>query len=67
MQRVDRQRSGLSEAVLLKGILSVARIDFIELPASDIDTTRAFYAVVFGWKLTDDGPSYSCTTTGNVE
>ncbi len=45
----------------------MARINFIELPARDLGAARAFYSAVFGWELTDFGPSYSSTTTGNVD
>ncbi|MEG3089704.1 VOC family protein [Sphingomonas sp. PB4P5] len=45
----------------------MARINFIELPARDLGAARAFYSVVFGWELTDFGPSYSCTLTGKVD
>ena len=45
----------------------MARINFIELPARDIGTARTFYSAVFGWELTNFGPSYSCTMTGNVD
>jgi predicted enzyme related to lactoylglutathione lyase len=45
----------------------MARINFIELPASDIAATKRFYADAFGWGLTDFGPSYSCTMTGDVD
>ncbi|MCC2977189.1 VOC family protein [Sphingomonas sp. PL-96] len=45
----------------------MARINFIELPARDLGAARTFYATVFGWDLTDFGPSYSCTMTGNVD
>lgn len=45
----------------------MARINFIELPASDLGSARTFYSTVFGWELTDFGPSYSCTMTGNVD
>ena len=45
----------------------MARINFIELPAPDIGAARAFYAAVFGWELSDFGPNYSCTITGNVD
>lgn len=45
----------------------MARINFIELPASDLGAAKDFYSTVFGWELTDYGPSYSCTTTGNVD
>lgn len=45
----------------------MARINFIELPARDLGAARTFYSAVFGWDLTDFGPSYSCTMTGNVD
>ena len=45
----------------------MARSNFVELPARDLGAARAFYATVFGWELTDFGPSYSCTMTGNVD
>lgn len=44
----------------------MARINFIELPARNLGPARVFYSTVFGRKLTDFGPSYSCTMTGNV-
>ncbi len=45
----------------------MARITFIELPAGDLGAARSFYSTVFGWELTDFGPSYSCTMTGKVD
>src|SRR6202012_5439434 len=33
-------------------------IDYIELPASDIPATKAFYAATFGWTFIDYGPDY---------
>ncbi len=45
----------------------MARINFVELPARDLGAARTFYSAVFGWELTDFGPSYSCTMTGNVD
>lgn len=44
-----------------------ARINFIELPARNLGAAKSFYANVFGWALTDFGPSYSCTMTGDVD
>lgn len=40
---------------------------YIELPAGDIAAAKAFYMQAFGWKLTDFGPSYACTTSGDVD
>ena len=33
-------------------------LDYIELAASDIPATKAFYSAVFGWSFTDYGPNY---------
>jgi len=45
----------------------MARPNFIELPASDIVAAKAFYTRVFGWDLTEFGPTYACTMTGDVD
>ena len=43
------------------------RIMFIELPARDIATARRFYTDAFALDLTDFGPTYACTMTGDVD
>jgi predicted enzyme related to lactoylglutathione lyase len=35
------------------------RIDYIEIPASDLVRAKEFYAAAFGWSFTDYGPDYS--------
>jgi uncharacterized protein len=45
----------------------MARINFIELPAKNIAAAKDFYSKVFGWSLTDFGPTYACTMTGDVD
>ncbi len=45
----------------------MARPSFIELPTRDVGTARSFYAGVFGWDLTDFGPTYACTMSGDVD
>ncbi|WP_029416660.1 VOC family protein [Brevundimonas bacteroides] len=45
----------------------MSRISFVELPTSDLSSTRSFYADAFGMAFTDFGPSYSCTLTGDVD
>ena len=40
----------------------MATINYIDLPSSNLAQSKAFYARVFGWSLTDYGPTYSCTT-----
>ena len=44
-----------------------ARIAFVELPAPNLSAAKAFYEAVFGWSLTNFGPSYACTMTADVD
>jgi uncharacterized protein len=34
-------------------------IDYIEIPVTDIEAAKAFYASAFGWSLVDYGPDYA--------
>lgn len=34
-------------------------IDYIELAATDLATSKKFYTAAFGWQFTDYGPEYS--------
>jgi predicted enzyme related to lactoylglutathione lyase len=43
------------------------RICFVELPAPATGPAKSFYAEAFGWSMTDFGPSYACTMTGDVD
>jgi hypothetical protein len=43
------------------------RINFIELPTSDLSASRRFYTDAFGMAFTDFGPTYSCMMTGDVD
>ena len=43
------------------------RIDYIEMPATDIPATKTFYTAVFGWKFTDYGPDYVAFADGHLE
>lgn len=45
----------------------MARISFVELPTRDLAASTSFYRLAFGWELTDFGPTYSCTMTGDVD
>jgi uncharacterized protein len=45
----------------------MARINYVELPARDIAAAKQFYTQAFGWELTDFGPSYAATLTGDVD
>jgi len=37
------------------------RIVYVEIPATNFEDSKTFYASAFGWTLTDYGPSYSGT------
>jgi predicted enzyme related to lactoylglutathione lyase len=43
------------------------RLNYVELPVTDLRQTKAFYETVFGWKLSDFGPAYAATTTGDTD
>jgi uncharacterized protein len=45
----------------------MARIDYVELPGTQLAATKAFYEATFGWTFTDYGPTYSATGTGDVD
>ncbi len=42
------------------------QIDYIELPATDIEATQRFYSSVFAWKFTDYGPDYTSFEDGRL-
>jgi predicted enzyme related to lactoylglutathione lyase len=43
------------------------RICFVEIPVGTLGPSKSFYADVFGFAMSDFGPSYSCTMTGDVD
>ena len=45
----------------------MARLNYVELPVRDVGATKAFYEAAFGWRLTDFGPTYSATMTGDTD
>lgn len=45
----------------------MARLNYLELPACDVGRLKAFYGQVFDWQFSDFGPSYSATTSGDVD
>jgi uncharacterized protein len=45
----------------------MARINYVELPVADVGAARSFYEVAFGWLMSEFGPSYAATTTGDVD
>ena len=45
----------------------MARLDYVELPGTDIAAMRGFYERAFGWELTEFAPTYAATTTGDTD
>lgn len=45
----------------------VARLNYVELPTDELGPTKAFYEAAFGWMLTEFGPTYAATTSGDTD
>jgi len=45
----------------------MARLNYVELPVGDTGAARAFYEAAFGWSLTEFGPTYAATITGDTD
>jgi predicted enzyme related to lactoylglutathione lyase len=45
----------------------MARINFVELPVKQIEQSKRFFTEAFAFELTDFGPAYSSTLTGDVD
>ncbi|WP_332811571.1 VOC family protein [Sphingomonas sp.] len=45
----------------------MARLNYVELPTSDIAAARRFYEQAFGWTIAEFGPSYAATTSGDTD
>jgi len=45
----------------------MARLNYVELPVSDVGEAKAFYEAAFGWSLTAFGPTYAATLTGDTD
>lgn len=43
------------------------RINYVELPVGDTAGAKRFYEAAFGWSLSDYGPTYAATMTGDVD
>jgi predicted enzyme related to lactoylglutathione lyase len=43
------------------------QIDYVELPANDLDAVESFYSKTFGWEFTDWGSQYRSFSDGALE
>lgn len=44
-----------------------SRIDYVEIPATDLDKMRAFFEQLFGWKFQEWGPDYYSFNDGRLD
>lgn len=45
----------------------MARLNYVELPVAKIGPAKDFYERAFGWSLTEFGPSYAATISGDTD
>ncbi len=64
---VKKSDRGLSAPVPTVVRMSSPVLNNIELPATDMAATKAFYTEVFGWNWTEYGPTYSAADANGVE
>jgi len=43
------------------------RINYIEMPAADLEATKAFYGKALGWTFEDYGPDYTAFNDGSFD
>ncbi len=43
------------------------KINYIELPAKDLNATKEFFTKVFGWSFQDFGPEYTAFTDQGID
>ena len=42
------------------------RIDYVEIPVTDLEKTREFFVALFGWEFTEYGPDYFSFDDGRL-
>lgn len=47
--------------------MSNEKINYIEMPASDLEGTKAFFSEAFGWTFEDYGPDYAAMTNAGID
>ena len=45
----------------------MARLNYVELPVRDVAAAKSFYEAAFGWSMTQFGPTYAATTSGDTD
>lgn len=47
--------------------MTAERINYIELPARDIEGTKRFFSEAFGWRFVDYGPDYTALQEAGLD
>lgn len=47
--------------------MSNEKINYIEMPASDLEGTKTFFSEAFGWTFEDYGPDYAAMTNAGID
>jgi predicted enzyme related to lactoylglutathione lyase len=50
-----------------KGMNEHEKINYVEFPAKDIQSTKAFFIKVFDWDFTDYGPDYTAFSNQGLD
>ena len=67
LEIVDTQRKeGCEEIAKAAQLAQDNRVDYVEIPVTDVAKAKAFYAQVFGWTFTDYGPDYTSFMDGRL-
>ena len=45
----------------------ILRIDYNEIPVTDMAAAKAFYAQAFGWRFVDYGPTYAAFENAGLD
>ena len=43
------------------------KINYVEFPAKNIETTKSFFSKVFGWEFVDYGPDYTAFSNAGID
>jgi predicted enzyme related to lactoylglutathione lyase len=43
------------------------KVDYLEIPVTDLDTTRTFFEGLFGWEFQEWGPDYYSFNDGRLD
>jgi len=47
--------------------MNVEKINYVELPASDLEGTKKFFSDAFGWRFVDYGPDYAAIQDAGLD